>query len=1106
MKTFDVLNIELNNKNLIEASAGTGKTYSIGILMLRLLLEKDIRIEQILMVTFTNAAVAELEIRTRKFLREAFNVVSLPREDYDATIKFIVERAIQTKGKEEVEKILSEAILFLDETAIFTIHSFCQLTLSEFAFETKQLFNTELVESQDVLREDAVNDFWRKKITVLDNLVLEVLFDNNFSRELLIDFSKDILNGKKLVVTNQIDTNNILKDIKDYKQRAFHFERKLKDKINENWNSIISNIKMKGTRLYKAAHRDNQEDFFTELLVTYKKPSATVLQTLTFLFSDIDDYINANEEYNLFKKDIFIYYLSLAESFIKTEVENKKNRNQVFSFHDLIGKLHLELIHNNNTNLQTKLCSKYKAVFIDEFQDTDHLQYEIFKKAFVDNCDSTVFFIGDPKQSIYSWRGADLRTYIKAQEDIGDNKFTMRNNFRSVSPLIDAMNEFFPAGESCRTDFVSKSDPFCSEHIKYEKVNVGNENLPILYNQNGIANSFDIVDHGKGNKPDILDASAREIIDLLENHYLEKDGEKRKVKPSDIRILVRSRKDSKEIKDVLVKYNIPTVIVDDTKVVETDEARELFYVLIAIESPNKNNVSRALLTSFLGFDSESIKHEDIDLHKSHFSELFEIWKKSGVFSTIINLLSNYNTREKLIDNPYGNRIYTNLMQITEILNEKELYSNYSPIMLLEWFKKVREGMNALNEYEQRIESDEEAVEILTIHKSKGLSFNIVVLPWLNLSKRKIGESDSISLLKDDGFYISYYKTEDELQMYNMQSEQENRRLLYVAITRAVYKCIIHYKNKLGALESFIPNLDSNSSVLVKREALPIIDYKYNSTNESNIERNPLDFHGKLDDSWRLTSYSALDAHESSYSYKKEEKVDNTDEYDFFIFNQLTKGAQTGNILHNILEKLDFIDNTYWENSIKKQLQLYGRETDETIVKNYKTLLNHTLNANLNEGLKLKNIEFDKRFNELEFYFSFDNWNPQKIKKLIPKINIYDKNIEGIMHGYIDLLFEYKGKYYILDWKSNHLGYSIDDYDMTKVEEAMTNNNYHLQYYVYTIAVKRFLEKRLPDFDYNKHFGGAFYLFLRGIRAENNTGIFFNRPQKELIERLEEILE
>ncbi len=1109
MKVFDVLNIELESNNLIEASAGTGKTYSIGILALRLLLEKDIKIEEILMVTFTNAAVAELEIRIRKFLKDALKSISSD-DKIDSTIKDVVERAKKNKRINEIEKLLSDAVLFLDESAIYTIHGFCQLTLSEFAFDTKQLFNTELIENQTILIENSVNDFWRKKITILDPLIIAVLKEKLFSRELLIDFAKNIFSGKKLSVRNGIDRTMILSEITRFNEEIKVTDEKLSVSIDENWSTITNTKIPKNTNLYKSISK-GQSQFKTELIKAYSaNPMAKSLTNLGFLIDVLKELVLLNTSFDTYKSDVFIDFLASAEIFIREDVEKKKNRNQVLSFNDLIEKLHTSLVKEDNKRLKQDLCNKYKAVFIDEFQDTDHLQYEIFHKAFIENCNSTVFFIGDPKQSIYAWRGADLQTYVRAQKNLGDRKYTMKNNFRSTAQLISAMNDFFPAGISCSEEYSQDSDPFCSRDIDYEIVEPGNKNLAELYDKNNPATAFDIIYHDKviSKKQYLFESAGVEIADLLANHYLLKDGNKLKIKPENICVLLRSKAETKLMKSVLTKYGIPAIIVDDTKIMETNEARDLFYVLYAVLNNDTGSLSRALLNSFTGFGIDDIEVLDFDYYRLTFLDLQDIWAKDGVYSTILNFIAKFDIRKNLLDsdNPQGNRIYTNLMQLAEILNEKEFNNNYSPENLLDWFQKSRERLESLNEYEQRIESDKDAVEIMTIHKSKGLSFDIVVLPYINLKVKSINQNEPISYLTENGFYISYHKTEEELEQYKFQSEQENRRLLYVAITRAVYKCIIHYDDQKGTLQSFIPNINQNCTSISHRSPKQDFDFRYSEDIGKQINKEPLIFSKSLDDTWKLTSYSALDTHNSTYSREKNLNNEEQNEYDKFIFSILKKGAQTGLILHNIFEKIDFADNTFWEREIDKNLKVYGRENTDTKMKNYLRLVQNTVKAKLfPNNFSLANIPFDNRFNELEFYFSFENWDSYEIKKLFPKISINDKDISGIMHGFIDLLFEYKGKFYILDWKSNHLGYTLDNYTTDKLEEAMTENNYHLQYIVYTIAVKRFLENRIKDFDYNKHFGGVYYLFLRGLREYKNTGVYYNKSEKELIDKIENML-
>jgi len=1111
MKPFDAENIELKGKNLIEASAGTGKTYSIGILVLRMLLEKNIRIEQILMVTFTNAAVAELEIRIRSFLRKAHKIArNFDKNTVNTTedsIYTIVGRAINQKGKEEVIKLLRNAILFLDETSIFTIHGFSQFTLSEYAFETGQLFNTEIIEDQSKIIEAVVNDFWRKNISVLDMEILKVLDDTGFTRMKLLDFAKDIINGKKLYVRNRIDKKEWLALVKEKQNQVEIAYSHISKLVKNNW-GIIRHTSIRSTKMKDIISNNDYKGFVEKFITDYKrfekKGEQKYVQNFEFLFDSIKNITDAESEFNDLKIEIMVNIFDDAAGYLVEEVEKRKNRNQMLSFYDLISKLHREVVINDNHGIQNKLREKYKCVFIDEFQDTDYLQYGLFKKVFVDEGNSIVFFIGDPKQSIYGWRGADLNTYINARNDI-EYKYTMKSNFRSTASLIAAMNEFFPSG-TCGESL--ESNPFCSKEIAYEEVNTANKDLAVLYKNDKPVSSFDIINHPhKSNSIDILfESTAKEVLDLLHTGYFDKDNVKTRVKPDNIGILVRSNKETKKMKKLLLKYNVPAIITDETKVMETDEAKDLYYVIFAIINPDNSSISRALLTSFTGFTTEIVANQDLDYHKSLFLELQKNWKSSGIYSAVLSFIKNYDIRKYLLDKSTGNgyRIYSNLMQLTDILNEKETFDNYGPEKLADWLKKSLEGLDSSSKYEQQLESDDKAVKISTIHKSKGLSYDIVLLPHANFSSQTESNIKSTTFHKDDDIFMSFYKTQEELDNFRFQAEQENRRLLYVAITRAIYKCIINFNNKDGTLNSFMHgNFSDNINI---KQPLKETAYIYTPEDEKKIEKKPILFTGKIEDKWRLTSYSGLDIHTVNHSWEKEPEQIYKEEYENFIFRELPKGIQTGLIVHSLFEYIDFTDDTNWDKIIERTLKYAGRKVSKENIKKYKDLLKNTVNTTMYPNdFKLSDIENNKRFNELEFFFSFDNWKGNEIKNILPHVSISNQHIEGIMHGFIDLLFEDRGKFYILDWKTNYLGNIIEDYTQDKLEKAMTNNNYHLQYYIYTIAAKRFFEDRLPQFDYEKHFGGIYYLFIRGMRNGQSNGIFFTKPDRGKLLLLEKIL-
>ena len=421
---------------------------------------------------------------------------------------------------------------------------------------------------------------------------------------------------------------------------------------------------------------------------------------------------------------------------------------------------------------------------------------------------------------------------------------------------------------------------------------------------------------------------------------------------------------------------------------------------------------------------------------------------------------------------------------------------------------------------QRIESDEEAVKIMTIHKSKGLEFDIVIAPYLDL---KISEIGAFTSYRDDktGDYcfVGQKHLLDKKSVWNAQQEQENRRLLYVAITRAKYNCFLFKDSKTGTtLSKFyeeLKNTDSdyisidkyiNSNVEYKGDEYKSVDYKYPRIPEIELG----------DRHWRKMSYSYL---AGTHQYiPKEIKKDAypDDSYSQFIFKDLPRGAHVGNMLHNIFEFVNFMENKdgQWENIIDISLQQFLPKYKGEFNTELLEMTKHIVEANIKIGdlsFSLSEIDYEHRKSEIEFDINVSRFKVDELmelQSLMPEgfeINAKtNEDIEGILNGFVDLFFEYKGKYYVLDWKSNFLGDTMEDYTEGKLIDAMNESNYHLQYLIYTMAMKKYLSMKIPNFDYEKQFGGAIYVFLRGVRAGNDNGIFSHKPSLELIEKLEAI--
>lgn len=1117
-KKFDAQKVPLEGSNLIEASAGTGKTYSIAILVLRLILERELSIKEVLMVTFTKAAVAELEERIRLFVRQAYRV-SRKEEIKDATIDLLVNDAIARLGEEEVCTKLKDAVLFLDETSVLTIHSFCQQTLHEFAFETKQLFGAELLQDTAAILEEEVNKFWRKNVTKIPAELLNKIIHCGFSKKQISTVVGEHIGGKKYMVyeaeenysLREEDQSNLLENLDQLIEEEAELRRILEEQVCDN--TLDLKLISERNRYAKASVLpliDTPAEFLN--LIWEKRGTGYIqklYEELLVGLTDCDAVLQKRNE--LLQQHIRkIYCLAIRE--ISTGVELFKRANNQLSFDDLIVNLHGAL-EQNQAILSACLQRKYKAVFIDEFQDTDRLQYEIFEKAF--GQDTILFYIGDPKQSIYAWRKADIFTYFKAKEK-AENIYSMNNNYRSSASLIDAMNVFFNPNE----DF----DAFHFEHEE-QKINYINVESPspntkgqLLFSDDEVV-PMTIVE--LSNKSEICEAVARNVLELLANNNwtIEANGKPRKINPSDIGILVRGNKEGQDIKFKLAALGIPAVTIGDAKVLQSEESRYLQYLLEAVSDISRATINKALLTPFTGFNEAQIIRLDDEETIERFRKYKSVWEKDGIYTALHAFIADYAVKKVLMENNvYGERIITNLYQIIEILHKVQTTKKLSPVELISWLKRGREGMETSgDEYEQRIESDEEAVKIVTIHKSKGLEYQIVFAPFLDLevSSRRTHCSFRDS---NTGEYVSGEKSQlDPLQKaeYERQLEQENRRLIYVAITRAVCKCFIYKNNakRNSSLGYFVSAAKiANSPLIEFLDAVKDdndLHYPRMTPPMEEVVRGPVDFK-LLEQNWRKMSYTMLSS-EHQYSLKNRGGVYAT-EYDNFVFSQLRNGVKTGNMLHYIFENIHFNDSSRWAYVIERAAERFMPGQAESVIPMLTQMLNHVMNTQLSfmdERFKLSDVSRFNCIHEFEFDFRVSSFNVAKLRSLAEEnldINIKDRSeLEGIMNGKIDLFFQHDGKYYVLDWKSNFLGDVLEDYGSDKVAAAMNENNYHLQHLLYTLAIKKYLESRIPDFDYETQFGGAIYLFVRGLRADGESGVFRYKAPLAKMEELNDIL-
>ncbi|MCO5248727.1 MAG: UvrD-helicase domain-containing protein [Chitinophagales bacterium] len=1121
MEKFDVKEVKLEGSHLIEASAGTGKTYSIAILVLRLIIEKEIPIQEILMVTFTKAAVAELEERVRKFVREAYRY-SLDEEETDKTISFIVDRY----GKGNAREKLKTALLFLDEISVLTIHGFSQQTLNEYAFETQQVFRTELMSDTSELIEQEIQAFWRNNITTIMPELLEKLLEINISQEGIKSILKGHLEGKRYIFYSesksyQLDKakqDKFYKDLIKSEEEIKRLEDKIWNYLQENKTSIVESLPAKNTL---SPVLDNQEDFLKELI---KKIGTTkyIQKAFTGIISEIEQLVEWQDKDKLNKEKCMNHIYSCAIYTIIPEIDKQKTAYDILTFDDMIGKLNLALTTKENLSLVKKLRTQYQAVFIDEFQDTDRQQYEIFYTAFQKQYESIghsniIFYIGDPKQSIYGWRKADIQTYLKAKANV-NKVYTMDINYRSSFEMVQALNKFFLPETGFDTfHFGDEKEPNRFDYVNVFSNKKENE-VTIQENKENFESNIPLHLIKVEKKTDAYSDMTNRIIDLLNEGEI--DG--KEIKASDIGILVRGNSDAADIKKALSKKGIPAVVFSDTKVLESKEATEMVYILEAIIYSNISNVNRALVTDYVGYETSTLLNYETESDILQFKKYHGNWKKDGIYSILTSFATDYQLQNRLIEQhtEVGERILTNFFHLAELLYKIEIRQKLQPLELLNWLKlTIQKQDKEGDEWIQRIESDAEAVNIMTIHKSKGLEYSIVFAPSLDF-RFKDDKERVYGFRNEENNYVTAKISQLEgkqLVLLKNQEEQENRRLLYVTLTRAKYKCFVYsvkskkvIKGVDSTLNVFLKKLENNFTKYIN-ELSPVSDNKKYQKAQTKSQKilNTKNF--RIGYPWKKLSYSSLIGEKEWIPKEVFKGTDNN--YEKFIFKDLSHNAKVGTFLHELFEKIHFNEDKSWKRAIDYHLKSFISKPTEDFTNGIEQLISHVMHAQISAGqqeFSLCNLDMNKTLHEMEFNYPLKLFTPQSLVALQQEdIVITDrqpKQLEGMMNGFVDLFFEYNNQYYILDWKSNYLGANIEDYNSGKLYQVMTDNNYHLQYLIYTHAIHKYLTQKLGNqYDYERNFGGVIYIFLRGARAGEDSGIFYTKPKFRQIETMEGIL-
>ncbi len=670
LNPFDLLNSPLKGVNLIEASAGTGKTYTITGLFLRLVLERGLEVQQILVVTFTEAATAELRDRIRQRLRAALEAFQRGRSE-DVFLQALVER--ERAGSRSVG-ILKEALRAFDKASIFTIHGFCRRMLQENAFETGGLFDTELLTDQEELKRDIVEDFWRRNFYDASPLFVGYALAKGFGPNNLLKLLAHWVALPYLKVIPRLDVSDTSVEETAY-CRVFHEVRSMWSEAGKEVTNLLlhheglnRNKYGKGGIAVWAELMDgwlgagpNPVPFkgfekFTagELERGVRKGCSAPVHSFFRVCENLKVQLAVLE--NTFQERLLALKVRLF-SFVREELGRRKHDRNIQSFDDLLTDFDRALKRGDDgERLSILLGLKFKAALIDEFQDTDPVQYAVFKRVF-GKAKNGLFLIGDPKQAVYGFRGADIFTYMRAAEDAA-LRYTLGENWRSEPALIQAVNTLF--GNSERA--------FVFEGIPFDPVASAENREPVFFRMDGGQEPpFQLwfLDARKIEGPGkvISKAKARELIPgavageiaRLVRLGLEKRAliGKRPLAAGDIAVLVRKNSEAVLMQKALSALHIPSVLHAGGNLFDSHEAMEMERVLAAAAEPERGNLLRAALaTDMLGVTGENLEHMETgdgswEVWLVKFREYHDVWKDRGFIRMFRFLLSREGVMSRL---------------------------------------------------------------------------------------------------------------------------------------------------------------------------------------------------------------------------------------------------------------------------------------------------------------------------------------------------------------------------------------------------------------------------------------------------------------------------
>ncbi len=1179
MTAFDLSTCPLSGINLIEASAGTGKTYALAGLFLRLMVEKQLPANRLLVITFTQAATAELKTRIRKMIAEA-QTVFLSGHSENTLMTELLAKYPDACERKRIIRQLGDALANFDETAIYTIHGFCQRILSDNAFASGFMFETEMLADQNNLEKEFAFDFWRKHFYDNHPVVVQYALEKKLNPQRLIDLLHLILSRPvtKIIPDHEPFSRALFEEalnelILNYSQlKTLWFDQK---------ESIADLLRDKA--LSGQVYGKKTDSLIRKAEEALRHPYAPLPMPASIVKLSVDALRNkTNKNQTTPSHAVFDlcqmlcgqaekltalldrYLSGLKKEFLesaRTDFPGLKKKKNILYFDDLLTRAYQALDAPGGTRLAEILQNQYPAVLVDEFQDTDPVQYAILQAIFLrtpEKPESAVFYIGDPKQAIYSFRGADIYAYLRAAKTV-DRKYTMEYNWRSEASLVNAVNVLFE----------KHPNAFVYDDIPYTRVKKAPDKKvrPLKIEGEDAAGLHGWFVSGQDDGNPLGVAVARKVITravISEISRLLNKGQNKAaflgdqpLAAGDIAILVRKNSEGITFKNALSRAGIASVIYSAQSVFASEESQDLRLLMLGIlHHENEGRLLAALTTPFFAYSKNEIaacleQDDQLEDLRMQFKALHDLWQEKGFLNMFMRQLEREDIRVKIVSLPDGERRLTNYFHLAELLFEEERRGHLQPSDLLSRFEEmILAGDHATDDQQQRLETDRHGIRIITIHKSKGLEYPIVFCPFVWESG--FGQQDSLPVCfheKQNEWQAIADLGSDRLHEHQEQSAietlAEECRLLYVSLTRAANRCYFVWGNIKGAqtgAAGYLFNPDArNQTVLAasdqelfgqmtalaalasddiqvaKLDLEPAVLTVLRGEVEPKIHYH--EFRGSIDSRWKIASYTFL----AKSDFDDTEWDEDTHDLFHADAGAETKpgdrllsfppGAVSGNLLHDVLEKIDFtrIGDDQAQSIIDEALDKfnYSGQWRQAILNMLSELVKTRLTPYGPDAFSLSEITPLHCRKEMEFYFPLKDISPAKLMPLFSSVlhtegrqqrKLHFPQVQGFLKGFIDLVFEYRGRYYLADWKSNDLGNRYEHYRPELLKQEMMKSFYDMQYLIYTIALHQYLKKRLPGYSYQEHFGGVYYFFLRGVQhaAGKENGIYYDRPEEKLI--------